>query len=448
MLIAVVFAALLGMLNLTALGQRDDPADLKARGKTLVDALRLTEALPIYEKLAGLTPDDPEIQYFLGLTILGKAANSDDPDERRQLRMRARAAFVKANQLGDKSLLIRGFIEGIPEDGSEGQGFSDNAQANALMQKGEAAFSSGKLDEALTDYQNALKADPRCYYAALFSGDVYMQKVNYADAEIWYQRAIAINPLIETAYRYSATPLMKQKKYDQARDRYIEAFIVDPYGRLSLSGIVNWGQITQTPLGHPKFNIPEFKIGSDGKANVSINLNPEADDGSLAWSSYAVTREAWRTAKFAARYPKEKAYRHSLAEEADAIRSVISTAKTLKPKKLNADIAALAKMDAEGLLEAYILLALPDQGIARDHRAYLVSSRDKLRQYVLNYVIGPVKPSGDQAIRLSDVKVIFTQAAVQSGGRYTEQFGGASAMPARLFECSNDLRPFDVAKVG
>ena len=30
-----------------------------------------------------------------------------------------------------------------------------------------------------------------------------------------------IDPTRETAYRYSATPFMNQKKYDQARERYI-----------------------------------------------------------------------------------------------------------------------------------------------------------------------------------------------------------------------------------
>ena len=184
---------------------------------------------------------------------------------------------------------------------------------------------------------------------------------------------------------------MKQDKYDLARDRYIEAFIVEPYNRLATSGIVQWGQVTKTQLGHPKIDIPEIKIGPDGKANSTINLDPRAEDGSFAWASYVATRETWRNEQFAKHFPGETAYRHTLSEEAEALRSVVAAAKALKPKVLNDQIAKLAKMDQEGVLEAYILMAIPDQGIAQDHHAYLMAHRDKLRQYVLNYVIGGPK---------------------------------------------------------
>jgi len=41
----------------------------------------------------------------------------------------------------------------------------------------------------------------------------------------------------------------------------------------------------------------------------------------------------------------------------------------------------------EGLLEAYIFLAQPDQGIAEDYPAYLKRERDKLRRYVVGYLL-------------------------------------------------------------
>jgi tetratricopeptide (TPR) repeat protein len=255
------------------------------------------------------------------------------------------------------------------------------------MQKAEAAFSRGNMDEALELYQQALKIDPKLYYAALFSGDVYSHKEKYADAEIWYQRAISIDPYIETAYRYSATPLMKQGKHAEARDRYVEAWIVDPYSKFAIQGMVQWGQITRTPLAHPQIDAPKSSVGEDGKEKTTINVNPMADDGSMAWIAYTATREAWKKEKFAKTFPAEKAYRHTLAEEADALRSVVSMAKTLKPKKLNAQISILEKLDQDGVLEAYVLMATPDAGIARDHAAYLRSNRDKLRKYVVKYVI-------------------------------------------------------------
>src|SRR5262249_55434996 len=103
---------------------------------------------------------------------------------------------------------------------------------------------------------------------------------------------------------------------------------------------------------------------------------------------YSTTREEWEKTKFAKTFPKEKTYRHSLAEEADALRSVVTMAKSLKPKVLNDQIAMIEKLDKDGVLEAYILLAMPDQDIAPEHHEYLVKNRDKLRLYVTKYVIG------------------------------------------------------------
>jgi hypothetical protein len=44
-------------------------------------------------------------------------------------------------------------------------------------------------------------------------------------------------------------------------------------------------------------------------------------------------------------------------------------------------------MDADGVLEAFVLMAIPTEGIAKDHASYLRSSKDKLRLYVKKYVV-------------------------------------------------------------
>jgi tetratricopeptide (TPR) repeat protein len=382
-----VFLATSTLAFHTAAQGQDDVASLKTQGSALMERQRFTDALPIYEKLAKLAPKDPEVFRNLAFSLLGQSANIDDPETKRQLRIRARDSFILARDFGDDSLMVKGLIDGLPPDGRAPEGFSDNAEANKAMQKAEGYFSSGKMDEAFNSYQKALALDPRCYFAALFSGDVMTHSKKWDDAETWYQRAISINPFIETAYRYSATPLMKQGKYDIARDRYVEAFIVEPYNKLAISGIVQWGQTTNIRLGHPRIDIPETTTGKDGKQNATINVNPLMDDGSMAWIAYSATRETWKKEKFTKTFPKESDYRHTVAEEADALRSVVSMAKSLKPKALNQQIATLDNLDKEGLLEAFILMAIPDQGIARDHAAYLRLNRDKLRQYVLKYVI-------------------------------------------------------------
>jgi len=372
--------------------QTEGTAELKRQATALLKENKYTEALPILEKIAAAEPNDGETQFFLAFALIGQATNTKDNAARKALRIRARQAFVKAKALNYDEPKLDAMILGLPEDGSDSPGFTSNAKANQLMEEGEALFSQGKPDEALKKYQEALELDPKLYSAALFSGDIYLQKEDYAKAEIWYQKAIAIDPDKETAYRYSATPLMKQRKIDEARDRYIEAFISEPYNRFARGGLIQWAQATQTSLAHPEIAVPT-NVTFDEKGDAKINLDAGAllggkDDGSFAWISYGATRSTWRKEKFAKTFPNEKTYRHSLAEEADALRSVLSVATAdKKDKKLSPSLTRLKKLDEEGLLESYILLAQPDEGIAQDHPAYLKQNREKLRRYMLQYVV-------------------------------------------------------------
>jgi tetratricopeptide (TPR) repeat protein len=333
------------------------------------------------------------MHYRLGSALLGLAANTKDDAARKAIRVRARNEFIKSKQLGVDVPNVDAMINGLPADGADAQAFSGNAQANVFMNEGEALFSQGKLEEALKAYQRALELDPKLYHAALFCGDVFLQRGDFAQAEVWYQKAIAIDPNVETAYRYSATPLMKQGKTEAARDRYIEAFITEPYSRFARAGLMSWGQATNTMLANPKIDIPT-DVTFDEKGNAKINLDASAlmgganNDGSSAWLLYGTTRSLWHKEKFAKSFPNETTYRHSLPEEAEAIRSVLTMA--LSDKKvtaLNPSLALLKKLNDGGLLEAYILIARADEGISKDHPAYLKQNRDKLRRYVLEYVV-------------------------------------------------------------
>ena len=375
-----------------ASAQTDDLEQTKQKAAALINDLKYIEAFPLLEKIVTAEPNNGEMHFYLGFALIAKANDIDVPDAqaRRNMRVRARAAFVRAQQLGYDKPLVGALIASLPPDGSEGAAFSSNAAAEAIMKTAEAHFSKRELDEALKNYQKALLLDPKLYHAALFSGDVYLHKNNFEQAEFWYQKAISIDPNRETAYRYSATPLMRQRKFDQARDRYVEAYITEPYNRFTASGLTQWAQVTNTRLGHPPIDYPVTVTFKDN-GDAEIKMDPTAlgqEDGTFAWIGYGAARIAWRKEKFAKTFPKETAYRHSLAEEADALRSVITVAASDKrTKTLNPSLARLKKLNDEGLLEAYLLMARADQGIAQDHRAYLAANRALLRRYVIEYVL-------------------------------------------------------------
>ena len=383
----VAAVALYAFTTQIALSQTEEEAkEIMVNALTLFKAQRYSESIPYFEKLVKIVPDVPEINFAYGFALLAKSKQDATPEEAKILAEKALEQFkaAKENGLNDPSndALIK-LLSGEISEG-EGESFSSNPEANKLVNQGEVYFAQGKYDESIAAFQKALEIDPNIYQAAISLGDCYVAKKDWTNAENYYQKAIEIDPTRETAYRYSATPLMRQEKYEEARDRYIEAFITEPYSGMSQRGITQWAEVTGAKLGHPAVDIPEFSHDSAGKPVTKMNEN-SLTEGSKAWVAYSVTRENWYKEKFVKTFPGEKEYRHTLQEEIEAIRSTLKSAKNQNLS--HPHFAVLQKLDDEGLLESFILMSQADEGIAADYAEYITNNRDKLRKYVLHYVI-------------------------------------------------------------
>lgn len=365
-----------------------DDADRKRAYQLYKDA-KFTEALPLFEKLAAAHPDDKDIAELHAILVATQAVYLKDPDARKQARLRGRELLLHAQKLGADSPLLHSLLEGMTADGDIG--FSAKKEVDEAMREGEGAFAKGDFPKAIEMYQQALLLDPNLYEAALFIGDVYFKSADQAKAGEWFARAIQINPDRETAYRYWGDSLMKQGKVTEAGDKFVEAFIAEPYNRLARAGFVNWGERVNISLAHPRVEFPA-SVNKKGEG-ASITLDPtmldkgDKDGSSAAWMVYSFTRASWATSEFAKQYPDEKAYRHSLKEEATAIRAAL---KSLDEKKSNTgdrSLQILKKLENDGVLEAFILLAMPDAGIANDFAGYRKSNTENLRRYVKQYVM-------------------------------------------------------------
>jgi hypothetical protein len=53
------------------------------------------------------------------------------------------------------------------------------------------------------------------------------------------------------------------------------------------------------------------------------------------------------------------------------------------------DLALLLKLSEAGLLEPYVLLSAPDEGITRDYDNYRQENRAKLENYLSEFVVPP-----------------------------------------------------------
>lgn len=387
---------------LAAQNTQNDPE--RERAFQLFAEQKFAEALAPLEKLAKRYPDDGEVQARFGLILFLTTIPEADTPARQAKRARSRAVLVRAKELGyDEGVpknVVEGIIAKVKADGSEvdaGSGkFSANAEADAAMRAGETAFLKNDYDAALAAYERALALDPNLYEAPLFAGDAMLQKGQFEKAGEWYARAIKLNPDREQAYRYWGNALMKQARLDEARDKYIGAVVADPYnGNTWENGLFRWANAKVVRLGHPKIEVRSDFSQKDGKNVITFDpkTGGKAGDGSGAWAAYGLTRAAWAVndyERFKKAHPAEKTYRHSLAEEAAALRGVIEGVRNQQKggevKQLAKDLQLLLQLEEEGLLEAYVLFARADEGIARDYADYRKANRDKLHRYLADYL--------------------------------------------------------------
>ena len=373
--------------------QEPDPE--RARAFQLYEEAQYTEALPAFEKLAAKYPEDRDVIKTYGFLVIGQTAYMKDAAVRKEARRRGRELLVKAQRLGANDALMRSMLEAVPPDGGGDPTLSTKKEAEDAMREGEAAFAKKDFAKAIEMYQLALLFDPKLYEAALFTGDVYYSSAEQKKAGEWFARAAAIDPDREAAYRYWGDSLMKQGHVSEAGDKFVEAYLAEPYSRLSRSAFLNWGERVNININHPQVDIPA-NVSSPQQGQIAINLDPNAlkkDDKSgagAAWLIYGLVRGGWQGANFAKAYPSEKKYRHSLKEEVDALRAALKAydgQQSKNPQTSDPSLQLLAKLEKEGLLESYILLALPDEGIAQDYPTYRREHLEDLRRYVKQYVL-------------------------------------------------------------
>ena len=389
-LVTLFLVVIVSATSATVLAVQDDPE--RQRAFALFNESKIAEALPLFEKLAVRYPEDREVLEPLGMLLISQAGSLKDAAARKEMRKRGREVLVKAQKLGANSALLKSMLESVTPDGDTDEAFSTKKEVDEAMREGEAAFMKADMKKAIEMYQKALLLDPNVYEAALFTGDVYYKTAEQKKAGEWFARAIAIDPDRETAYRYWGDSLMKQGRATEAGEKFVEAYIAEPYSRLSRAAFVNWAQKLNVPIAHPEVQIPANVTPKEG-SNVTITLDPSMfkkegkNPSDAAWLTYGLVRASWTMSEFAKQYPKEKKYRHSLKEEAAAFRSAIRVLEEKKVKDPDRSLQTIVKLEKEGLLEAFILLAMPDEGIAQDFPAYRKTNADNLRRYVKAYVL-------------------------------------------------------------
>ena len=395
-------------------GQSQEQKQIREQAIALFDADNYVAALPLLEKAYLADPQDTAITSRLGFALYAVGSTSEDKSVRQRNWERARKILLESQANGDDSNLTQGTIEFLSRgDANVVAPLSNTKAAEKELKKGEDAFVRGNIEKALVAYKRARELDPKLYEAALYAGDMEFRlghaakdksdrNEHFGQAGIWFAKAIAIDPDRETAYRYWGDSLDEEGKTEEARDKFIQAIIAEPYsGSRAYVGLSQWGDRHQVSMTHPRVEIPAGVTSKKpGEVNITLDSSLFKDDadGSAAWMIYGMIRAGWmdkkeggRSEKFAKAYPTETAYRHSIAEEVDALRMVLVSLREQKKEKgeikLSPSLENLMKLDEAGLLAAYIFFARPDEGIVRDYFAYRKANREKLKEYWLKFVV-------------------------------------------------------------
>src|SRR5579871_364212 len=345
-------------------------------------------ALPLYERLATEQPQSALFAERHAWCLLVKFENLPTGDERTAAIDDARREANRARALGDRSDLLNVLFERI------GQPSAVENKASARMAEAEAAFARGEHDKALAAYLEIAASDPHDYQAHLFAGDAYFAKHDWQQAGIWFQKAIDIDPDVETAYRYWGDALSRSGHPDEALSKYLDGILADPYTVRSFNGLRQWAKANGATLKGPTISTPPVPEGDrpdagKGSISVSADMLKAPPKVAAAWLVYLANRAQWRSGRFAERFPGEASYRHSLAEEAESLTLAYQMLASDAPSGGTPDpgVADLLRLGQDGLIEAYVLLGAPDAGISRDYRAYRDAHRDALRRYLTSYVV-------------------------------------------------------------
>jgi tetratricopeptide (TPR) repeat protein len=355
------------------------------------------EALPLFQVLALKSPDDRDVLLGLGVCLVSEAATLDDQNAASKERIRARQVLLKAKKLGSTAPLLENLLQMLPEDGV---GKYENTPADQAMRAAEAAFARHDFEEAIKSYSKVLEYDPKNYSAVLFIGDTYFAEKDWAKAGEWYQKAIDLDPNKETAHRYYADMLLKNGEAEKSRTRFIQSVIAEPYNPITWRALQAWATSNKLQLKRVHIDTPN-NVSQTGEKNITITMDPKGSpETSTLWLTYGLTKAAWHGDEFKKHFSAEKQYRHSLAEEVEALTTAatvwIEVNESEKNKKKTSaatkdpNLVLLLKLYQAKMIEPYVLLNAADEGIAQDYPSYREKNRDKLEQYLSEWVVPPV----------------------------------------------------------
>src|SRR5208283_2532902 len=144
-------------------------------------------------------------------------------------------------------------------------------------------------------------------------------------------------------------------KEDEARSKFIDGIVADPYTRRSWTGLRNWLERNKVEMNSVKLkDRSSVTVKDDKNINITLDSSLGKDDpNGLAWTTYSLSRASWHGDQFKKEFPNEPKYRRTLKEESDSLGLMITVLKEQKDyqkklKDLDPSLQALIKIQEAG----------------------------------------------------------------------------------------------------
>lgn len=366
-----------------AQNQQNDKEYLQAM--EFVRANRLIDALPLLEKTVSRYPNDAEILAHFGVAILTNSVTIKDENLRKKELDRAGNILRKAQKLGTKNVVALHYLDMVERGGTlDSVSPSSSKEVEDLIREGEGYFGQGQYDKAFAVYERAFKLDPQNYNAALFAGDCFYSQEKFKESEIWFAKAVAIDPNREQAFRFWGDALANQGNGKEAIVKFANAFIAEPSSRLAwetlLKAINSFGNRKTSPF----VVLPSEEQISNPNLIVDLKqLSPQ--DGTDNWKFFAETRRK-QLEKFS-KTASGKAYEPSVAEDVEALKSVVAGLKVSSQKgiKLSPSMENLVLMEKAGTLDIYTILIIHGGDSCPEYENFREKNRNRMERFLIEY---------------------------------------------------------------
>lgn len=100
--------------------------------------------------------------------------------------------------------------------------------ADEATQRAKLLMASGRLREALDEFERAVELDPRSVDARIGIGDVYKEEGDLPRAERWYGQAAQVGPDVFEAQYAHGLVLQLMQRFREAIRAYLRALQIDP----------------------------------------------------------------------------------------------------------------------------------------------------------------------------------------------------------------------------